>query len=114
MLEEKLEEAHQHSPTSIGQLGHFGCAHPESLTEAEVCSQGSFGQPDQAMELKHASEEDNQDSIQECDQTLHSPSDCAEAIEHSQVADADATHQGPALSHVRMATEVQPPTYHAA
>lgn len=111
MLEEESEEVQQHSPTSCGQPSQSRCADPDSLTEAEVCSQGSFGQPDQAMELEHGAEEEDQDSIQECDQTHGSHSDDAEAEEHSQVA--DATHQGAALSDALMANEVRFPTYHA-
>ena len=109
MLDEESEEAHQHSQTSSGQPSHFGSAYPDGLTEAEVCSQGSFGQPDQAVELQHAAEEEDQDSIQVLTPILmthsdDSHSDVAEAKEHSQVA--DATHQGAALSFVPMATEV--------
>ncbi|KAA6422245.1 MAG: hypothetical protein FRX49_07715 [Trebouxia sp. A1-2] len=101
MLEEESEEAHPRNPTSSGQPSHFGSAYPDSLTEAEVCSQGSIGQPDQAME--HDAEEEDQDSIQECDETHDSHSDVAEAKEHGQAA--DATHQEAALSNARMATE---------
>jgi len=112
MLEEELEEAQQHSQISSGQPSHFGSAHPDSLTEAEVCSQGSFGQPDQAMELEHAAEEEDQDSIQERDQTHDSHSDDAEAKEHSQVA--DVTHQGAALNDALMANKVKCSTCHVA
>lgn len=115
MLDEESEEA-QHSQTSR-QPSQFRSAQPNSLTEAEVCSQGSFGQPDQAMELQHAAGEEEQDSIQmltlmPMTHSDDSHSKVAEAKEHSQVA--DATHQGAASSIVPMTTEVQMLTYHAA
>ncbi len=114
MLEQESEEAQQRSPTSSGQPSHFGSAHPDTLTEAEVRSQGSFGQPDQAMELQHAAEEQDIQMLTLIPMTHSddSHSDVAEAKEHSQLA--DATHQGAALSVVPMATEVIFPTYYAA
>ncbi|KAL0042311.1 hypothetical protein WJX77_008788 [Trebouxia sp. C0004] len=103
MLEEESEQAHQHSAISSGQPSHSRSANPDSLTEAEVCSQGAFGQPDQAMELEHATEEEDQDSIQECNQIHDSHSGDAEATEHSEVA--DESHPGGALKDVRMPSE---------
>ncbi len=111
MLDEESEEA-QHSHTSSGQLqpSQFRSAQPDCLTEAEVCSQGSFGQPDQAMDPQHAAGEEEQDSIQiltpiPMTHSDDSHSDVAEAKEHSQVA--NATHQGAAVSIVPMTTEVK-------
>lgn len=103
MLDEESEEAQQHTQTSSGQPSHFGSALPDSLTEAEVCSQAAFGQPDQAVELERTAEKEDQDSGPADDQTHDSHSDDAEAIEHSQVA--EAIRQGAALNGVRMASE---------
>jgi len=110
MLDEESEEA-QHSQTSSGQLqpSQFRSAQIDSLIETEVCSQVSFGQPDQAMEPQHAAGEEGQDKIQmltliPMTHSDDSHSDVAEAKEQSQVA--DAPHQGAALSIVPMTTEV--------